>query len=349
MCVILLGQDLSRIVMGAVCISLLGIQPTSEANDRDITWEKDAVKLQVSEFDSLPGVIRLDLGVLRCRSSYKYELPIRNGSDKAFHLAKAKSSCKCILGVIPDTVLVPGQKTTLRLQVSPGNGTKQFKRTLALLGPEGSGKHVALQIEAVVKDCVSFEPSIIEFSEEHEKKRITLSTNFDLTFDDDIKVDQSECLDWRLVSATPRKAIFEVQTRKLSSDWGTGVGRNETIVLRPESNSPAVQLRIPFRTLSRPVIKPNSLHIREDRTVKFFLLGSIKLLGPTKGKINLVIENQESEIVGQTLTKTESERLATCIVAFSSKEIRGFAKTEEFLVRNADSSEVVGQLNISFE
>lgn len=304
-------------------------------------------RLPVSELQELPGVVRVNLGELRARDEYYYELPILNGSGEAVQLAEAKASCKCVLGFIRDAVLAPGQQTILKLKVTPGVDP-EFKRTLALLGPKGSGKSIAIQIEATVKDWVSFVPRSIEFTEERKITNVNLTANFGLEFGD-VAVETSRFLDWKLVSRNATTAVFEVTSRRSSDDWGAAGTQQETLVLRPAVDAKSIQLSFPFTSVGRPVIRPKSMQIREDLAVKFFLLGGLSLLQSDEGDIDLVIMNGEGQPTGEITVQIQSSRLATCIVTFSRKEASGFKEEEEFVIRNQRTRDIVGRIKIGFD
>ena len=70
----------------------------------------------------LPDGSKFDFGQMRHGSSMTHEFTIRNIGEGPLNLEKKGSTCKCTVGNLAESVLMPGQETKITLECRPDSG-----------------------------------------------------------------------------------------------------------------------------------------------------------------------------------------------------------------------------------
>jgi Protein of unknown function (DUF1573) len=101
----------------------------------------------------------LDLGDLIGNRKYRFKLNLRNETDEPIILNEVKTSCGCMVGVIPNEMLRKGDVADVRILVSTPNKVSQYGVKVLLFDKDKDSLPVRLIVKANICSPVKFEPS----------------------------------------------------------------------------------------------------------------------------------------------------------------------------------------------
>jgi Protein of unknown function (DUF1573) len=100
----------------------------------------------------------LDLGDLIGNRKYRFKLNLENATDQPIVLNEVKTSCGCMVGVIPNETLRHGDKGDVRILVSAPGKVSQYGVKVLLFDKDLDSLPVRLFVKANICSPVNFEP-----------------------------------------------------------------------------------------------------------------------------------------------------------------------------------------------
>ncbi|WP_253154061.1 DUF1573 domain-containing protein [Stieleria tagensis] len=138
----------------------------------DGTVTADNVMEKLKEFHSDSAAIaelqsdkNYDFGAMAPGTKGTHEFVIKNTGAEPLKLELGASTCKCTLGSLKDSELMPGESTSVELEWTVSSDKKTFSQSAELRTNDPTQPAIRLQVSGLVIREIEFEPKEVSFGE----------------------------------------------------------------------------------------------------------------------------------------------------------------------------------------
>ncbi len=107
------------------------------------------------------GGTTYDFGNMKLGESMSHEFPFRNIGDGPLNLTMGTSTCKCTIGNLNKSMLMPGEETMIKLTWTPKAAALGFSQSATILTSDPSQQEVQLSITGKVGQSIVFSPAAL--------------------------------------------------------------------------------------------------------------------------------------------------------------------------------------------
>ena len=140
----------------------------------------------------LPEGNSFDFGQMQHGSSMSHEFLVRNVGEGPLVLEKTGSTCKCTVGELENSMLLPGQETMVTLTWRAQTVADRFGQTATFRTNDPTQTELRLQIEGTVIDSFVFEPSQLSLGDFSSDVGITKDFKVYCYTDEDVEIRRME-------------------------------------------------------------------------------------------------------------------------------------------------------------
>lgn len=140
----------------------------------------------------LPEGNSFDFGQMQHGSSDSHEFVVRNVGEGPLVLEKTGSTCKCTVGELEDSKLLPGQETRITLTWRAQTVADRFGQAATFRTNDPLQPELRLQIEGTVIDSFVFEPSQLSLGDFSSELGVTKEVKVYCYTDEDVEIERME-------------------------------------------------------------------------------------------------------------------------------------------------------------
>ncbi len=107
------------------------------------------------------GGTTFDFGNMKLGESMSHEFPFRNIGEGPLNLTMGTSTCKCTIGNLNKSMLMPGEETMIKLTWTPKAAALGFSQSATILTSDPSQQEVQLSVTGKVGQSIVFSPATL--------------------------------------------------------------------------------------------------------------------------------------------------------------------------------------------
>ncbi|HEY9166061.1 MAG TPA: DUF1573 domain-containing protein [Candidatus Kryptonia bacterium] len=118
---------------------------------------------------SQPKLIAVGSGVIDAGSVYntgksvEVFFRLKNDGDKPVHISQVRTSCGCTAALLSDSVLAPGQKTSIKVDFNPTGYIGDVTKNIYVVSDDPSNHMLTLELHAHISYALQATPNFILF------------------------------------------------------------------------------------------------------------------------------------------------------------------------------------------
>ncbi len=267
----------------------------------------------VDGMKEFPANINVDFGDVPQKELSIRWVEIKNNSQETFQAQSSNTDCGCAVGYVEKALTKPSDFIRVRVRIiptAPGN----FKRTISILGEDGSNRSLRLNVTAKVKPRFIVTPSSLTIDHaKREHLQVAITSNFEKFEVGTTLVAQDSLFIPKLISATPETLTIQLNPtynantlKEIYSDT-----MRVTFQLESENSAPRM-VEIPTFATKPPAIKPSNFTLSSELTnIKFFIVGDFNFPIETlrHAKVHIVFQSGDKELVS---SDWKNQRVCVC-------------------------------------
>jgi hypothetical protein len=140
----------------------------------------------------LPEGTSFNFGQMQHGSEMSHAFPVRNVGDGPLSLEQTGSTCKCTVGELESSTLMPGQETKITLTWRAQTAADQFGQSATFRTNDPAQIELQLQIEGSVIDSFVFEPSQLSLGDFYSDLGVKKDFKVHCYTDADVQIERME-------------------------------------------------------------------------------------------------------------------------------------------------------------
>ena len=152
---------------------------------------------------------KCDLGVIDPTDKCRHAFVIRNEGDAPLKIAKAGTSCKCTVSVLPSKDIPPGMAGPIEIESKTEGIEGPFSHVASFRTNDPKRPRFELRIEGEISRYAVASPPSIHRAELNPNEPVEMTATIFSEVWDDFSLENASCtidgLDWELIPATPEQ------------------------------------------------------------------------------------------------------------------------------------------------